>query len=193
MTTGPGKEERSYRRNHSFQRYRHADMESRLGSQLGPREGTSAPGAPSLVIRSLSVLAILCLAVPAVFAQDVDTEWAALTKDFMELYRAGKYDRAVDPAKKALDLAEKKVGPDHPLVAVSLNNLATIYRVQGQSARAELLFERALAISEKALGPDHPQVAQILSNLAALYRETGRDEEAKVLETRAAGIRAIPR
>ncbi len=78
-------------------------------------------------------------------------------------------------------------------MAASLNNLAELYRAQGQYAQAEPLYKRALVVFEKALGPDHPDVATSLNNLAALYRATKRDEEAETLEQRAARIRAIPR
>ena len=85
------------------------------------------------------------------------------------------------------------LGPDHPHVATSLNNLAELYRIQGQSARAEPLYKRSLAIFEKALGPDHPDVATSLENLAVFYRETKRESEAEKLEKRAASIRAVQR
>jgi tetratricopeptide (TPR) repeat protein len=55
-------------------------------------------------------------------------------------------------------------------VAASLNNLAELYRAQGQYAQAEPLYKRSLAIVEKALGPDHPNVATSLNNLALLYK-----------------------
>ncbi len=54
-------------------------------------------------------------------------------------------------------------------MATSLNNLAELYRTQGQYAQAEPLHKRSLAIREKALGPDHPSVAASLNNLALLY------------------------
>ena len=76
---------------------------------------------------------------------------------------------------------------------MSLNNLAELYRTQGQYAQAEPLYKRALAIQEKALGANHPEVATSLNNLALLYRKTGREIEAKELENRAAAIRAIKR
>ncbi|MBT1570101.1 tetratricopeptide repeat protein, partial [Klebsiella pneumoniae] len=66
------------------------------------------------------------------------------------------------------------LGPDHPDVATSLNNLAELYRSQGQYAQAEPLFKRSLAIWERALGPDHPDVATSLNNLAELYRSQGQ-------------------
>jgi hypothetical protein len=65
------------------------------------------------------------------------------------------------------------LGPDHPDVATSLNNVAGLYCTQRQYAQAEPLYKRSLAIMEKTLGPDHPEVAQSLENLAALYRKTG--------------------
>ncbi|MCP9450761.1 MAG: tetratricopeptide repeat protein [Nitrospira sp.] len=125
--------------------------------------------------------------------QGAGIEWRLLNEEAMKLYQAGKYDRAVILARKALQVAEQNVGPDHPEVAISLNNLAGLYRAQGQYATAEPLYTRSLAIREKPLGPDHPHVATSLENLAALYRTTHRDSEAQPLEQRAAKIRAMNR
>jgi len=124
-------------------------------------------------------------------AQGAGIEWDILNQEVMELYRAGKYDRAIVVAQKALQVAEQNAGPDHPDVATSLNNLASLYQDQGDYASAEPLYKRSLAILEKALGPDHPYVAGSLENLALLYRATKRSSEADVLEQRAARIRAI--
>ncbi len=85
---------------------------------------------------------------------------------------------------------EKALGPEHPNVATSLNNLAFMYHDQGKYAEAEALYKRALAIDEKALGPEHPDVAQSLENYAALLRKTGRSTEATKMEARAKAIRA---
>ena len=116
-----------------------------------------------------------------------------LNDEVMELLRTGKYDRGVVVAKKALEVAEQNVGPDHPNVATILNNLAGLYKAQGHYAQAEPLFKRSLAIKEKALGPDHPAVATSLNNLATFYRAMNRDDEAEPLEQRAARIEAIER
>ena len=59
----------------------------------------------------------------------------------------------------ALAIKEKALGPDHPEVALALNNLAELYRDQGRYAEAEPLLKRALAIRKKVFGPDHPIVA----------------------------------
>ena len=147
----------------------------------------------------LAIITAFLLLLPAtlpVFAQGAGSEWDTLNQEAMELYRTGKYDRGVLIARKALEVAEKNVGPNHLDVATSLNNLALLYYTQGRLYRAqsryeqaEPLYKRALAIREKALGPDHPDVAECLNNLAELYRTQGRYAKAKKLKQRAARIR----
>jgi|GEM_PF-3023885 len=55
-----------------------------------------------------------------------DVEWEVLNEEAKSLYQKGEYDRAAVVEKKALDVAEKTVGSDHPNVAESLNNLALL-------------------------------------------------------------------
>ncbi len=86
----------------------------------------------------------------------------------------GQYAEAEPLYKRSLAIQEKALGPDHPDVATTLNNLAEIYRNQGRYAEAEPLHKRSLEISEKAFGPDHPDVATSLNNLAELYRNQGQ-------------------
>ena len=105
---------------------------------------------------------------PSVCAQGAGIEWEILNQEVMGLIRGGEYDRGVVVAKKALEVAEKNVGPNHSDVATSLNSLALLYNTQGHYAQAEPLYKRSLAIREKALGPDHPKVATSLNNLAGL-------------------------
>jgi tetratricopeptide (TPR) repeat protein len=78
----------------------------------------------------------------------------------------------------ALAIREKGLGPDHPDVARSLNNLADLYERQGRYAEALPLFQRALAIRERAAGPDHPDTATSMNNLAAFYHASGRPADA---------------
>ena len=58
-------------------------------------------------------------------------DWKTLNDEAMSLYRQGHYDRAIVVAKKALEVAEKAKGPDHPNVATSLHDLALIYDARG--------------------------------------------------------------
>ncbi len=89
-----------------------------------------------------------------------------------------------------MGIDEKDLGKDHPDVAASLNNLATLYEAQGKYAAAEPLYKRSLGIWEKALGKDHPDVATALTNLAGLYKAQGKDEEAKEAGKRARTVLA---
>jgi hypothetical protein len=50
--------------------------------------------------------------------------------------------------ERALRIAEASYGPDHPKVAVLLNNLATILVEFGDAAGARPLLERASRIAE---------------------------------------------
>jgi Tfp pilus assembly protein PilF len=50
--------------------------------------------------------------------------------------------------RRALAIREQALGPDHPSVSESLNNLGHVYYIQGKYAKAKPLYQRALAISE---------------------------------------------
>jgi tetratricopeptide (TPR) repeat protein len=84
---------------------------------------------------------------------------------------------------------EIALGPEHPDVAQSQDNLAVLLHEQGKYAEAEPLYQRALAIREKALGPEHPNVAESLNNMAELLRAQGKYAEAEPLYRRALAIR----
>src|SRR5262245_16156794 len=58
----------------------------------------------------------------------------------------GQYVRAAAAARRALALAERAVGPDHPDVANILINLAGIAEAQGDYASAERQAQRAVTI-----------------------------------------------
>ncbi len=116
------------------------------------------------------------------------SEADALNDQVVQLHKAGKYDEALPIADRVLAIREKALGPDHLLVAISLNNLAELYRALGRYGAAAPLHKRALAIREKALGPGHSDVAESLNNLAALYADQGRHGDAEPLYRRALAI-----
>ena len=112
-----------------------------------------------------------------------------LNDEVVRLCDAGKYDEAIPIAERALAIRQKVLGPSHPDVADSLNNLAFLYDTKGDYAKAEPLYQRALVIDERALGPDHPNVATDVNNLAALYYSNGEYAKAEPLFQRALAIR----
>jgi CHAT domain-containing protein/Tfp pilus assembly protein PilF len=115
-------------------------------------------------------------------------ELRGLVAQYMALYRRGAYAEAIPLAERAVKLAEREFGGEHPNVATELNNLAELHRAQGQHAAAEPLYRRSLAIDEKALGPEHPDVATSLNNLAGLYYTQGQHAAAEPLYRRSLAI-----
>jgi hypothetical protein len=67
--------------------------------------------------------------------------------------------------RRALAIREQTSVPDHPEVAVLLNNLAEHLRREGKEREAEPLYRRALTIQERRLG-SHPDYATTLNNWA---------------------------
>ena len=66
--------------------------------------------------------------------------------------------------QQVLDLRRKVLGESHPDVVISLNNLGLLYKVQGQTDAAELLYLKALAIAEQHLGTEHPNTVMVRKN-----------------------------
>jgi hypothetical protein len=83
--------------------------------------------------------------------------------------------------RRALAAEEQARGPEHPKVAVRLNNLALVL----PAARAEPLLRRALAINLKHLGEAHPESGVTLNNLADNLATQRRYREAAPLAQRA--------
>jgi len=105
------------------------------------------------------------------------------------LYIRARYAEAEPLHRRALEIREAALGPNHPDTATSLNNLGVLLRVQGRYGEAELLLRRALEIREAALGPNHLDTAISLNNLALVLQDQGRYGEAEPLHRRALEIR----
>ncbi len=76
----------------------------------------------------------------------------------------GKYDEALEHHEKALAEREKKLGPEHTDVAISLNNLGGILYAQGKYAEALGYFDRTEDIFAKRLGASHPHTLSTAFN-----------------------------
>ena len=93
------------------------------------------------------------------------------------LYTQGQHGKAEPLYQRALAISEKALGPEHPDVATSLNNLAALYDDQGRYGKAEPLYQRALQILQKALPSNHPNLVQVMENYSALLAKLNRDPE----------------
>ena len=103
-------------------------------------------------------------------AQAEEMNWSSWNAQVVSLYKQAQYAKAADIGQEAVKSAEASFGPDHPKVAVSLNNLAAAYLSMGEYNKAEPLFKRALSIDEKIFGSNHPNVAADRANLDELYK-----------------------
>jgi tetratricopeptide (TPR) repeat protein len=79
-----------------------------------------------------------------------------------------EWSRAEEHGLEALGIAESKLGPDHPKVALVLLLLGRARESLGKLQQAELDFARSLEIREATLPPDHPAVQESRTALAAL-------------------------
>jgi CHAT domain-containing protein/tetratricopeptide (TPR) repeat protein len=103
--------------------------------------------------------------------------------------RLGRYDDALAGHYRTLELRERLLGPDDPLVSSSLNNLSIVYRNMRQYDEAERLLLRALDIRERTFGPTNRRVAGTLQNLGNVASATGRYIEAEQYYRRAVAIK----
>jgi tetratricopeptide (TPR) repeat protein len=101
----------------------------------------------------------------------------------------GRHAEAQALLERAIALQERFLGPDHPDLARSLNNLGNLLQLRGDRNSAIPLFSRSLALSERALGPRHPQIAVLLNNLGAMHYLRGEFDEAQALLARSLALR----
>lgn len=101
----------------------------------------------------------------------------------------GLYQQAEPWYKLCVNVAENRLGLEHPDIATSLDNLAALYQSTGRYSEAEPLHQQALELRKRLLGDNHLlNVANSLNNLAVLYRSTGRYSEAEPLFQQALAI-----
>lgn len=149
----------------------------------------SKPGDPSdvhtwLRWNPLQAHAIFLAAIASDISASVWLSWL-LTCLALLLKTKAKYSTAEPYYHRALRLDEADYGPDHPMVAIDLNNLATFLIDTGRPLEAEPLMLRALMADEVSYGPMHPKIALRLSNIAALLQATNRLVQAEPLMQRA--------
>ena len=80
--------------------------------------------------------------------------------------------------RRAASLQESELGPLHPDLANTLNNLAIVTEKAGRPSDAEAFYRRASAIASASLPADHPMVAASRQNLEDFCRARGLPIEA---------------
>ena len=100
----------------------------------------------------------------------------------------GKEVEAEQLFRRALEIKERLLGPEHPDLVVLINDLSRLYLKRGAHADAEPLLLRLHAI-KRAKGEDHPEVATVLASLASVKQALGRYDAAEQLWRRVLEIR----
>ncbi|XP_032725577.1 nephrocystin-3 isoform X2 [Lontra canadensis] len=101
----------------------------------------------------------------------------------------GLLSQAVVPLQRSLEIRETALDPDHPRVAQSLHQLASVYVQWKKFGNAEQLYKQALEISENAYGVEHPHIARELEALATLYQKQNKYEQAEHFRKKSFKIR----
>jgi serine/threonine protein kinase len=103
--------------------------------------------------------------------------------------RMGLSEKALPLLQRALALGRRSLGPEHVLLAQSLNNLGVLHREMGHAALGEPLLREAVAMRRHVLGPRHQDVAITLVELSRALADQGRIGEAEPLSREALAIR----
>jgi len=85
----------------------------------------------------------------------------------------GNLQAADELNRRALDLAIKVYGSEHPRVAEILSNVATVEATHGNTAEAEKLYDRAASILAAYYGPKNPETLQVMSFSATMALRGG--------------------
>ncbi len=86
---------------------------------------------------------------------------------------SGDLASAGELLSSAARIQEEELGPLHPDLANTLNNLAVVAEGTGRWSEAESLYRRSAAIAAAALPPDHPMVVASRQNLEDFCRAHG--------------------
>jgi len=108
-----------------------------------------------------------------------------LSQRVVALAAEKKYDEAIPLARRAVEIREKRLGHNHPLVGDALENLAYLYQGKGKYAQAESLYKRRLSIAEEAYGRDSLRLTATLGQLGWLSYALGDNIQAEELFGRA--------
>jgi serine/threonine-protein kinase len=100
----------------------------------------------------------------------------------------GRLEQALAEFQQVRDIWSKRLGPNHPWVAVTYLATADALSDLGRDPEAQAAIEQARAIQEKALPPDSPELARTFEDLAPYLHREKRDEEALALLRRALAI-----
>jgi hypothetical protein len=123
-----------------------------------------------------------CIGASRCFTQDGEfmtetREIPTLIESAEQAAASGDYASAERLLNEAALLQEASLGPVHPNLANTLNNLGVVCDRADRVDEAEYCYRKAYAITQAALEPDHPFVATSRKNLEDFCAARGRPVE----------------
>lgn len=97
-----------------------------------------------------------------------EAEAARLSAEAVRLHGAGRHDEALPLARRAVELAEKARGLEHPSLASQLFNLGAVLFEKKENGEAERVLRRALALAERGSPPNVRLLANLNNRLGIL-------------------------
>ena len=134
----------------------------------------------------LLALGLWILACPASLAEDDDPN--ALNQQVNQLIEQGKYQEAIPIAEKAVEVAKRVRGPEHPETADALNNLGFLFQKIGTTPKPNR-SSRKRSGSGRSSWARKSRHGASLNNLAELYQDMGEYAKAEPLYQEALRIR----
>lgn len=118
-----------------------------------------------------------------------DVKVASTANDLAIVYAtAGQIMEAEVYFHRALEIGERRLEPDHPIIGVATQNLGILYVRQQKYLGAETLLTRALEINVRRFGVIHPHTASAIESLSSLFAVQGKMAEAERLITTSLSI-----
>jgi tetratricopeptide (TPR) repeat protein len=96
--------------------------------------------------------------------------------------RAGRQEDSLRALTRARSLAERELGPEHPILIGIYLNLANT------DDHSEALYRKSIDLATRTFGPDHASAALAMSNLGLVHASRGDYERALDLFHRSAAI-----
>lgn len=123
--------------------------------------------------RTAALLCRRCSSASGTYAPPAaEARLRTLQHKMQQMYAAGSFAAARDAAQECRNIALSHFGPDHPVSASSVNNLALMHKSLGQDERATELYREALSLYRMSVGEIHRSTATVACNLALLLRDT---------------------
>jgi hypothetical protein len=91
-------------------------------------------------------------------------------------------DEAEPLMRRALEIREKTLVPDHPDTYKSIEVLAGLLETTGRFEEAEPLRQRVLERRDRTLGPEHPDTLRRMNNQSAGLRKQGDFAQAELID-----------